>query len=137
MLLSLIMGILVWIALLILGVEHAFLIAALTAVFEIIPFVGPILSGAVAVATALTVSFSLAIYTLLVFLGLQQLENHILVPVLTRRAIGLHPVIVIIALLIGVEVGGFLGLVIAVPAAAVFQEVIEEWSSKKKSRAPA
>lgn len=137
MLLSLIMGVLVWIALLILGVEHAFLIAALTAVFEVIPFVGPILSGAVAVATALTVSFSLAVYTLLVFLGLQQLENHILVPFLSGRTVGLHPVVVIIALLIGAEVAGLLGIIVAAPAAAVIQEIIEEWTIKKRSRMPA
>ena len=56
-------------------------------------------------------------------------------PALTalQRRFGLHPVIVIVALLIGAEIGGFLGVVIAVPAAAVFQEVIQEWSSKKKA----
>jgi predicted PurR-regulated permease PerM len=62
----------------------------------------------------------------------QQFESNILVPILSKRAVDLHPVIVITALLIGAEVGGFLGMVIAVPLAAVFQEVAEEWSIKKR-----
>jgi predicted PurR-regulated permease PerM len=48
--------------------------------------------------------------------------------------VGLHPVIVIVALLIGAEIGGVLGIIISVPTAAVFQEVIQDWSSKRRSR---
>jgi predicted PurR-regulated permease PerM len=135
--LSLVVGFLVWIALVALRVEHAFLLAVLAALFEIVPYVGPILGGAAAVLVALGTSVPLALYTLFVFLGIQQLENHLLVPILTRRSVGLHPVIVIVALLIGAEVAGFLGVIVAVPAAAVFQEVVEEWSSKKKPRTAA
>lgn len=130
--LSMVMGILTWVTLTILGVKHAILLGALSAVFELVPFVGPILSGAAAVISALTSSVTLALYTLFIFLGIHQLESHVLVPLLTRRVIGLHPVVVIISLLIGIEVGGFLGAVIAVPAAAVFQEILEDWSRTKK-----
>ncbi|MBU6500728.1 MAG: AI-2E family transporter [Patescibacteria group bacterium] len=130
-LLSVIMGFLVWGALALLGVKHAFLLGILAGFFEIVPFVGPILAGAISVLVALSVSFSLAIYTLITFLALQQFESNALVPILMRRTVGLHPVIVIVAILIGTEVGGFLGLLIAVPAAAVFEEAIGEWSGKK------
>lgn len=133
LLLSLVMGIIVWLGLSILHVPYAFLIAFIAALFELVPFVGPIISGAVGVVTALTVSTSLALYTLIFFLIAQQLESNILVPILNRRSVGLHPVLVIIALLIGAEIGGFLGIVIAVPAAAVFQEVVQEWSSKQRA----
>jgi len=132
MLLSLIMGFLVWGGLSLLGVKYAFLIAIIAAIFEVVPFVGPILSGAVAVITALLASTTLALYTLIFFILAQQFESHILVPVLSRRTVGLHPVIVIGALLIGAEVGGILGIIISVPAAAVFQEVINEWSVRKR-----
>jgi predicted PurR-regulated permease PerM len=131
-LLSVIIGVLVWGALVLLGVKHAFLVGIVAAVFEIVPFVGPILAGAIAVLMAFASSLMLAFYTLITFLAIQQLESHILVPILTRRSVGLHPVIVIVALLIGAEVGGVLGVLISVPAAAVFQEVIEEWSTKKR-----
>jgi predicted PurR-regulated permease PerM len=80
----------------------------------------------VAVLVALTTSPALAFYTLLVFLALQQLESNLLVPLLMRKTIDMHPVIVIIALLIGIEAGGLLGALVAVPAAAVMQEIIAE-----------
>lgn len=136
--LSLIMGISVWGALTLLGVKHTFLLGIIAALFEVVPFVGPILSGAIAVLVAFSGSTTLAVYTLFVFLALQQFESNLLVPLLTRRSTGLHPVIVIVALLIGAEVGGLLGMLIAVPAAAVFQEIIDEWSNKKRpAEAPA
>lgn len=125
-LLSVIMGFMVWIALLLLGVKHAFVLGILAAVFELVPFVGPILSGAVAVLMALTTSPTLALYTLLVFLVLQQVESHFLVPLLMQKTVDLHPVVVIMALLIGIEAAGFLGAVAAVPLAAVLQEVLAE-----------
>jgi predicted PurR-regulated permease PerM len=133
LLLSLIMGFTVWGGLTFLGVKYAFLIAALAAIFELVPFLGPILSGAAAVVSALMTSPTLAVYVLIFFLIAQQFESNILVPLLSRRSVGLHPVIVIVALLIGAEVGGLLGIIISVPAAAVFQEVIQEWSTKKRA----
>lgn len=133
-LLSAVMAISVFAALTLLGVKYAFLLAILAGVSELVPLVGPILSGAAAVIAALVTSPQLALYTLGAFLVLHQIENHVLVPLLVGRNMGLHPVIVIIALLIGGEVGGVLGLLIAVPAAVLFQEIIEDWSGRKKSQ---
>lgn len=131
LLLSLIMTILVWGSLSLLGVKHAFAIAVLAGVLELMPFVGPILSGGIAVLIAMTTSATLGLYTLIVFLLLQQLEAHVLVPVITKRVVDIHPVIVIIALLIGAEAGGVLGALVSVPLAAVFQEVLEARSTSK------
>ena len=125
-LLSFIMGFLVWMALLVLGVKHAFVIGVLAGIFEIVPFVGPIFSGAVGVLVALTTSATLGFYTLVVFVVLQQIESHFLVPLLMRKTIDMHPVVVIGALLIGIELGGLLGALVAVPLAAVVQEVLAE-----------
>lgn len=130
-LLSLTMSILTWTALTILGVKHALLLGFLAGIFELVPFVGPILAGAIAVLVALLSEPTLAFYTLLVFLIIHQTESHILVPLLTRRNVGLHPVVVIVALLIGIEVNGVLGGIVAVPMAAIFQEIIEDWSRTK------
>jgi predicted PurR-regulated permease PerM len=127
------MGCIVWAGLSIMHVPYAFLVAFIAALFELVPFVGPIISGAFGTVSALTISTTLAFYTLIFFLVAQQIESHILVPLLSRRSVGLHPVIVIVALLMGAELGGFLGIVIAVPAAAVFQEVIQEWSTKRRA----
>ncbi len=130
--LSIVMGLIVWGGLTLLRVDGAFLIGSLAAVFELVPFIGPIVAGAFAVVSALGTSPELAIYTLIFFVIAQQFESNVLVPIFSKRAVDLHPVIVITALLIGAEVGGFLGIVIAVPLAAVFQEVAEEWSIKKR-----
>ncbi len=119
-LLSLTMGVLVLIALLILGVKY-----------ELVPFIGPILAGSAATIIALTASPTLALYTLIIFVVLHQIESHLLIPIIVGRSVGLHPVLVIIALLIGFETAGFLGILIAVPAAVILQEVVENWSSKK------
>jgi predicted PurR-regulated permease PerM len=134
LLLSVIMGFIVWGGLAILGVKYSFLIGVVAACFELVPFLGPIMSGAVAIVAALLTSTTLAVYTMIFFLVAQQFESHILVPLLSRRSVGLHPVIVIVALLIGAEIGGVLGIIISVPTAAVFQEVIQDWSSKRRMR---
>lgn len=131
--LSVIMGLLIWGGLAILHVPYAFLIGLLGAFFEIIPFIGPLLAGAIGVFSAYTVSSILAVYALIFFLVVHQFEAHVMVPLFNRRSVGLHPVIVIIAVLIGAEVGGLLGVIIAIPAAALFQEVIEDWSYQKRS----
>lgn len=121
---SFLMGVLAWGALGILGLKHAFLIGIFTALFELVPFVGPILAGAIAFVFALTASPIMAFYSLLIFLVLHQFESHVLVPLLTRRSVGLHPVIVIVALLLGIETAGLLGAIISVPLAAVLEEVL-------------
>ncbi len=134
--LSFIMWFLVWIALSVLGVKHAFVLGVLAGFLELMPFVGPIISGGLAVLIALTVSAKLAFYTLLVFLCVQQIEAHFLVPLVTKRAVDLHPVIVIIALLIGLEIDGILGALVAVPVAAVLQGIVKarsEETEKEKS----
>lgn len=136
-LLSALMAFCVWGALMFLGVRHAFLIGVLSGVFELVPFAGPIMAGAIAVLSALATSPTLAFYTLLVFIVIHQLESHVLVPLVTNKTVGLHPVIVIVAILLGAEVAGFWGVLIAVPAAAVIQEITEDWSSIKRGRAVA
>jgi predicted PurR-regulated permease PerM len=132
-LLSIFVGTLVLLATSLLGVRHAIPLALLAAVLEIVPFVGPVVAGSVAVMVALSQSTTLALITLLIFVVIQQIEGHLFVPILMKRSVGLHPVIVIIALIIGGQLEGILGVLIAVPAAAVFQEIVEDWSDKRRS----
>lgn len=126
--LSVLMGLMVWAALGLIGVQYSAMLGAIAGILELVPFVGPIIAGAISVLVAVSVSNDLAIYTLITFLILQQFESNVLVPLLMKRTTGLHPVLVIISLLIGLELGGFIGAFIAIPAAAVFQEVIEDWN---------
>lgn len=131
--LSLIVGFMVFIVLYILGVKYSVLLGLLAAAFELMPYIGPIIAGSAAVLTALITSPVLALYTLIAFVVIQQIENHALVPLIVGRSVGMHPVIVIVSLLVGAQVGGFLGILVAVPAAVVLQEIFEDWAGKKKS----
>ena len=134
--LSLIIGILVGVGLWLLGVKYFLVLAILAAVFEIVPIIGPILAGAAAFLIASSSSISLGLYTLLFFFVVQQLENHILTPVIMGRAMKIHPVVVVISLLAGGQVAGFLGIVLSVPIAVVAQETFA-YLAERKSRRPA
>ena len=130
-LLSFIMAAITGIGLWILGVKYAFLIAVIVGVLEIVPFVGPIVAAVVATLIALSQSAVLGIWTLVFFIVAQQLEGHILVPLLIKKLVGLNPVAVILALLIGAKLGGLLGILLAVPLAAVVDEFLDDLAKRK------
>jgi predicted PurR-regulated permease PerM len=129
--LSLIVGLAVFIGLKLLGVKYSLLLGILAAVMELIPYVGPIFSGGISVLMGLTVSLELALYTIILFIIIQQLENHILVPSVMSRTTSLNPVVIIASILIGAKIFGFVGIILAVPAAVLIQELVEDWSEKK------
>ncbi len=131
LILSLIIGFVVFSGLWILGVKYNLILAIFAAVFELVPIVGPVFAGGLAVVVGLSQSVNTGIYVLLFFLVIQQLENHILVPLVMRRAINVHPVVILISLLAGLEIAGFVGMVLAVPAAVVAGEIVEDWIAKK------
>jgi predicted PurR-regulated permease PerM len=134
LLLSLAIGTFVFIGLSLLGVKYSLILGILAGVFELIPYVGPIFSGSLAVIVGLTQSINLGFYVLILFIIIQQLENHVLVPAVNRLTTALQPVVVLISLLIGGQVFGLIGLILAVPAAVLFQELIEDWSATKARR---
>jgi predicted PurR-regulated permease PerM len=115
---------LVWIALSLLGVEGAFLIALLSGVLEIVPVLGPIASGGIAVLAALAQSPELAIWTFLVFVVIQQIEGQILIPVVMSGRLELHPVSVIFAVLTMGALFGIVGIFLATPAVALIKVVV-------------
>jgi predicted PurR-regulated permease PerM len=114
------------IGLYLIGVPYFYVLALLAAFGELIPVVGPILSAVPAVLVALTVSAETALFTLVFFLVQQQVENHLLVPKVMERQVGVSPVIVIVALLVGGSLLGILGAILAVPSAAIIQVVVGE-----------
>ena len=130
-LLMLLIGTITYGGLSLLGVKYALLLAIVAALFEIVPIVGPVVSGAAAVSVAVFQSTALALWVLLFYVIVQQLENHIIVPMLYRRVLGLNPVIVIFALLIGGRLGGMVGIVLAMPVAAMVMEFLNDYTTKK------
>ena len=115
------------IGLAIIGVPFAWVIAVLAGAAELVPIVGPLIAGTVAVAMGLTVSLQTALVTLAFILALQTLESNVLVPKIMERQVGLSPVVIVAALLIGGELRGVLGAILAIPTAAILTALIEEF----------
>ncbi|MDO8442926.1 MAG: AI-2E family transporter [bacterium] len=130
-LLSLSVGVAVFIGLSLLGVKYSLVLAILAAVLELVPFVGPIIGGAIAVLFALSQSQAIAIYVLIFFVVVQKLEGTLLVPTFMRLTTSLNPAVVLIAILLGGQLAGIIGFILAVPGAVLVQEVINHWSEVK------
>ncbi len=109
-----------------LGVPFFYVLALLSAIGEMIPIVGPILSAIPAIAVASTVSLKTVLFVVIFFVLQQQLENHILVPKIMSRQVGVSAVTVIVSLLVGGSLLGMVGAIIAVPTAAILQVVAAE-----------
>jgi predicted PurR-regulated permease PerM len=108
------------------GVPYFFVLALIAGIGEMIPMVGPLISAVPAILVAFTVSPGLALGVAVFFLVQQQLENAVLVPKLMGETVGLNAVTVISALVIGSELLGFSGALLAVPTAAIIQVLVEE-----------
>jgi len=126
LILGLVVGTAIFIGLSLIGVKYALLLALVAGVFEIIPYVGPIFSTIPAAIVGFTHAPIMGVAVLLLFWIVQQLENHILVPKVMQKVTGLNPVISIIALLVGIKVGGIVGAIFAIPLATLVVVVLED-----------
>lgn len=136
LLLGLIIGLLSFIGLTIMGVPYALTLAVIAGVLEIIPAIGPIIAGFIATLVALTVSPVIALIVAIFYILLQQIENHLIVPKIMQKAIGLPPAIIIIAVLIGGKLLGTLGFLLAVPITAIAYVAFQEKDNIKKALKP-
>jgi predicted PurR-regulated permease PerM len=114
------------IGLYLLGVPYFYVLALIAAIGEIVPIIGPILSAIPAILAGLSVSPRTALFVAIFWILQQQLENHLLVPKVMQRQVGISPVVVIVALLVGGSVLGIIGAVLAVPTAAILQVILEQ-----------
>ncbi|QQR54971.1 AI-2E family transporter [Candidatus Peregrinibacteria bacterium] len=120
------------IGLLILGVDNALTLAMMTGIAELLPVVGPVAAGIPAVLVAFNESPWLAVWMIGLIALLQQIEGHILVPLVMRKAVGLNPIIIILAMLIGLETLGVVGMIMAVPVATTLSIFVTEYAQKEK-----
>jgi predicted PurR-regulated permease PerM len=122
---ALIVGVLCSIGLGIIGLKFWFLIGMIAGLFNIIPLVGPWIAGVPGVTIALTTGSPLqALGVVIVMVAIQQIDNHFITPQVMQRTVHLHPVAVILALVAGGSLAGFLGLLLAVPTAAVIKILV-------------
>jgi predicted PurR-regulated permease PerM len=130
--LGFVIGILSFLGLSIIGLPYALTLAVIAGLLEIVPIVGPIISGILAALVALTVSPITAIIVVVFFIVLQQIENNFLVPKIMQKALGLPPAIIILAILIGGKLLGIIGGLLAVPVAGVLYLIVQEWQTVRK-----
>lgn len=114
-----------------LGIPYFYVLALIAGIGELIPMVGPLLSAIPAVAVAFTVSPMAGVWVLLFFIAQQQFENHVLVPKIMSRQVGVSAVTVIVSLLIGGKLLGIIGALLAVPTAAIIQVVFQELVARR------
>ncbi len=133
--LMLIIFILDFIVLSLLGIPYALILAIFAGLLEIIPYIGPIISAIPGVLLGFLISPLTGFLVLAAYVVIQQFENHVIVPQVMKRAIGMNPVIVILALLIGAKLGGALGAILAVPLAAAVSVFVKDLLQKKEQPA--
>jgi len=127
LLLSVIVGLLTYLGLTLLGVRDALVLSLFIALCEFIPLFGPIIGAVPAVLFAyLNSGFTLALLVVGMYLLIHQLENQLIYPLVVRKIVGINPIIVIISLIAGYELAGFLGIVIAVPLATIGMEYLRD-----------
>ncbi|KKT74599.1 MAG: hypothetical protein UY17_C0036G0003 [Candidatus Beckwithbacteria bacterium GW2011_GWC2_47_9] len=137
LLLGVLVGVLVYLGLMVLGVKNALFFAFLAAVFEIIPVFGPILSAIPPIAASFAdggVTAALLVAGL--FIIIQQFENHLIYPLVVKKIIGVPPIMVILAIIIGGKLAGFLGILLSVPIATVILEYFRDVERKKLGASP-
>jgi len=121
---ALIVAVLVGGSVKILGMEYAIVIGVISGVTNLIPYFGPFLGGIPSVLLALSKSPGMGIKVAIVILVVQQLESNVISPRLMSDKVGLHPLWIVFALLAGGEIAGIMGMVVAIPVAAVIKIIL-------------
>ncbi|MFZ1075224.1 MAG: AI-2E family transporter [Minisyncoccia bacterium] len=137
-LLSALVGILTYLGLLIIGVPYALLLSVFTAMAEIIPIFGSLIAGAIAAIVAYySGGLALAAIVAGLFIVINQFESNLIYPLIVRKIVGLPPLLVLVALMAGYALAGFLGSLLSVPIAAVGLEFINDFDKRKRKEAHA
>lgn len=131
--LMVIVGLLTYLGLLVIGLEYAIPLAIIAGLLELVPNLGPTISSIPAILVGFAISPLHGILTLVLYVLVQQLENNLIVPQVMSKTIGIHPVITIIALLLGFRLGGALLAVLALPIVLVTQVIITELNAQRKA----
>jgi predicted PurR-regulated permease PerM len=120
-----------WIGLALLGIPYALALALLGGALELVPYVGPVLASVPALLIAFSISPFSGMAVLAFYVVVHQIESHGITPQIMKRAVGINPVAVILALLIGGKLAGIPGVIMAVPAAAVISVFVEDFLKKR------
>ena len=136
LLISVIAGITTTLVLLVVGVPFALALGLLVAILDLIPLAGATLAAIIVTLVALTHSLTAALIVLAFFVVYQQLENHLLQPIVYGRTVKLSPLAILISVLIGAEVAGVIGALGAIPVAGTIHIVLTDWLRHRRGGDP-
>lgn len=121
-----------YIGLLLLHVPYALVLALLSGLFEVVPYIGPFISAIPAIFIAFIVSPSLAVWVAVLYLLVHEVEGYVLVPKIMEKTVGQSPLLTLLALLIGYQLAGIVGLIISVPLSTALTVTVQEfWPNEK------
>jgi predicted PurR-regulated permease PerM len=121
----------IFIGLSIIGVPYALMLAIFAGLLEIIPYIGPIVAAVPAVVVGFSISPTIGVMVLLLYILTQQIENHVIVPQIMKKAVGLNPVTTILSILVGFNLAGVLGAFVAVPMATAISLFVKDLMNEK------
>jgi predicted PurR-regulated permease PerM len=123
---SVVCGVLTYAVLAVLGVPYSGVIAVFVALADLIPLIGATIGAVIACSVAFLHSVTAGVVAVVFFVVYQQLENHLLQPVVLSRTVKINPLVVLVSILLGVELAGILGTLLAIPAAGIVQVVLRD-----------
>lgn len=132
---SIFVGVASFVVLLLFNTKYPLSLGMISGVLNFIPIVGPLIGGALVMMMVALDSLMKAVFVGLAFVLIQQIENNILTPILTKKLIGLSPTVVLIALAVGGELWGMIGAILAVPIAGILFEFLRDFLKKRKEEA--
>lgn len=125
--LGILVAVMVYIGLSIIKVRYSLILAVLAGALEIIPWFGPVFSGLIGSILAFSQGgWTMALWTVLIFFIIQQLENYLIIPFIMKNRVDLNPLLTIIVLFIGGKFGGISGMILAVPISAILLSLFKE-----------
>jgi predicted PurR-regulated permease PerM len=125
-------GLMVFIACKVLAIKYAISFGLLAGITNIVPIIGPLIAGAIVVLFTALDSWAKAIFILIIFILIQQIEGNIITPILSKKFIGLPPVLVMIALMVGGKLWGIMGALLAIPLFGILFEFGREFLKKRR-----
>lgn len=128
LLLMLSIGVLSYLGFMLLGIPYALPLAMLAGIFEIIPYVGPIVAAVPAIVLGFSISPFLGFAAIGLAVLIQQLENYVLVPKIMEKSTGVSPIVTLLSLAIGYKLAGLVGMVISVPIVIIIQTLLQRTS---------
>ncbi len=127
-------GVACWIAFLALNIKYAFTLALFAGVFNFVPYIGPLVTAVILFLIVFPAEPFKGIFVLAVFGVIQEIDGHILSPILMKKFVGLPPALVLISLVVGGKLWGFLGAVLAIPLFGILFEFLKEFLQKRKEK---